>query len=166
MSWCDPNAPPPGFIFAFNYPIWAALFPELGDVPSTQVQLYFNLACGYVDNTTSSIIQDPNDRANLLNLATAHLTKLMASRTVNGVVQPPSDLVGRISQAGEGSVNVSTEYKTPTSASEAWWDQTQYGAQAWVILSKYQMMLYRVSPFSSAFRSPFRRWGRFGGGGW
>lgn len=91
----------------------------------TSVQNCFNEACIYLNNTDSSRVPDP-PRGTLLNMLTAHITAL--GYGING--QPPSRTVGRISSAGEGSVNVSLD-NGPATASSAWYMQTPYGAAYW-----------------------------------
>lgn len=131
----------------FDYEAWAARYPELdaqGNAP--QAQMFFNEATLYLDNTACSPVSDPTQRAVILNQITAHIAAL------NGPQSSP--LVGRISSATEGSVNVSTEYAAPGSA--AWWSQTKYGAAAWQALAAYRTMQYLPALCSAWGRPSWR----------
>jgi len=126
----------------FDPVAFLARFPELASVPTPQLAGYFAMAAtGLIDNSDTSVIPDlppqAGVRTQVLYLATAHLTKLLA--TINGVT--PSGLVGRISSAAEGSVNVSTELNIQ-SQSAAFWVQTPYGLMVWQMLAPYRTALY------------------------
>jgi hypothetical protein len=131
-------------IVTFDYAAWSAQFPELaGSVTAAQALGYFSFATLYLDNTPCSLVWDAKPggkRATILNMVTAHVAKLLA--TISG--QAPSGLVGRISAATEGSVNVTVEM--PETMSGAWWMQTQYGAMAWQMLAPYRTALYVAPP--------------------
>ena len=129
-------------VVTFDPVAFLARFPELASVPTPQLAGYFAMAAGgLIDNTDTSVIPDQPPQAGVrtqvLYLATAHLTNLLA--TING--QAPSGLVGRISSAAEGSVNVSTELGIQ-SQSAAFWTQTQYGLMVWQMLAPYRTALY------------------------
>lgn len=137
----------------FDYSGWAARFPELAaSVPSAQAQAYFNDAAAlYLDNSDCSPVQDVNVRAVLLNYATAHICKLYASLNY----QPASPLVGRISNATEGSVSVQAQMDLPPGSAQ-WWAQTAYGASFWQGSAPYRSGLYvpgctrDMDPYGSA----------------
>ncbi len=122
-------------VVTFDYLNWIALFPELVNTcTATQAQLYFNTACSYINNTPISVIPLLDRFGNAVRqpimwLATAHIAKLLSSRS--------TDEVGRIASAGQGSVNVALEMGT-TSPNAAWWQQTQYGAMAWEATKPYR----------------------------
>lgn len=105
---------------------FAARFPEFSTVPAAALTAYFGEATLVLDNTTCSIVQQIEQRQPLLWLLTAHLTALNSG--VNG--QAPSQLVGRINTASEGSVSVGTD-NGPQPATAAWFMQTKYGAEYW-----------------------------------
>ena len=138
MSWC---LPPGAGSVVFDYDAWAAMYPSLAaSVSQPQAQGYFNQACLYCDNSFRSPISDPSPtgaRAMILYMLTAHIAQLFASQ--GG--QPPSPLVGRISNASEGSVSVAADMAgAPGSA--AWFNQTPYGAAAWQAMAPYRTMRY------------------------
>ena len=138
---------PSSGIVVFDYSQWLIAYPEFGNVPMGKAQEFFNRATLMCDNTTTSPIQDLFTRTLLLNAATAHFAYLFTPQP-DGNIRP----FGRISQAGEGSVNASLEYVTPASATEAFWNQTAYGAYFWAA----------SLPFRSARYYPGIRPGSFG----
>lgn len=144
-----------GQAVVFNYALWAARYPELAAwVNSTLASIYFMEAQLYCDNSLTSII--PNlppvyERATLLNQMTAHVAALNAP--LNNA--PSSPLVGRISNATEGSVSVQTQMDYPP-GSPQWYMQTKYGAAFWTGTAKYRTMRYvpglagRINPWTRA----------------
>ena len=124
----------------FNYATWIATFPEFKGVSSEMGQSYFDIATLYFQNCgwTGSLPQAPT----LLYMLTSHVAWLLAPRDGNGnpassgVPAPP--LVGRISSAAEGSVNVSTELDGSGSPSEAFFSQTKYGLLFWQGTSQFR----------------------------
>ena len=128
-------------IVAFEFQSWAFMFPELAtSVSPGQAAGYFARAELVVDNSGRSRIQDIQTRTTILHLATAHIAAMNAA--ING--QAPSNLVGRISSATEGSVSVSTELNAPGSA--AWWAMTRYGYEAWNAMAPYRTFRYAPHP--------------------
>ena len=122
-------------VVVFDYSTWAIRFPELAaSISQTLAQLYFNEACMYCDNTTISPIDDVAVRAMLLNLLVAHMS-FINDPTKN------TQLVGRVSKAQEGSVNVQTTIgQMPWSAE--WFMQSKYGYQYWTATMQYRTALY------------------------
>jgi hypothetical protein len=70
------------------------------------------------------------------------------SMIVPGVpnVQQPLGIVGRINQAAEGDVSVSSEWQAPPNANQAYFVQTKYGAQYWTMTAKYRTALFVPAP--------------------
>jgi hypothetical protein len=106
-------------------------------VPDAALTGNFGLATLYLNNSYRSVVRDEPTRAQLLNLATAHLTALLNG--VNG--QPPAGTVGRISSATQGSVSVQMEFKTDSEAA-AFWNQTTWGSAFWAATAVYRTMRY------------------------
>jgi hypothetical protein len=155
---------PPGPV-VFDYGLWEATYPEL--VPSVTLQqatAYFVQAQLYLDNTACSPVTDNSPggmRAILLNMLVAHIAKLFA--TING--QEPSTLVGRITNASEGSVSVAVNMPG-ASPSSAWFMQTQYGAAFWQATASFRLMKYMPGPRPYLGVGGFGRGaGFFGGNG-
>ena len=134
-------------VVVFNYDTWVAQYPEFAGMPSAQAQGYFNQAALYCDNTASSVITDASPggaRETILYMLTAHVATILAAVVVNGTLSAPSPLVGRITNATEGSVTVAAAMDgAPGSA--AWFNQTKYGAMAWQAMAPYRTMRYAFS---------------------
>jgi hypothetical protein len=144
-----------GGVVVFSYADWIAMYPELANsVTQPTAQMYFFQAQLYCDNTPTSIIRDTSpggEREMLLNMMTAHIAALNAP--ING--QPSSPLVGRITNATQGSVSVATQMDMPPGSAQ-WYNQTKYGAAFWAATAKYRTMRYVPGP------QPFRRGAGFG----
>lgn len=126
-------------VVTFDPASWKLRYPEFTSVPDALAQLYFNEATIYVDNTALSPVYDLAIRTTLLNMVTAHIAKLNALDTNN---QPTNPLVGRISDAAEGTVSVKTEFTEAKSGTQAWFFQTQYGAAYWAAAAPYRQFHY------------------------
>lgn len=136
---------PPGCwgspIVSFNYDNWIALFPQFSYITAPQATALFNAATNYCRNDGGGPVCSPTQKTFLLNLLVAHLAQLFAP-AANG--QAASTLVGRISNASEGSVSVSSDY--PSNPSSAWYTQTQYGAAYWEATKPFRSMRYIAGP--------------------
>lgn len=148
----------PSGVVVFNYAGWLVQYPEFSSVQPQQAQNYFNRATMLCDNTPTSPIQNLFQRTIMLNAATAHFTALFAS--LNG--QPPRQIVGRINNAAEGSVSVGLEYAQPQTDTQAFWNQTEYGAAFWAMSLPFRTGFF-VPPLNCGVPgfngfSPFRRW--------
>lgn len=151
-------------IVAPDYTAWTKLFPEfLPTITLPMYTLYFGAACMMVDNTDCSRIQAGAplfQRDNILAMTTAHVAKILGGS--NGA--PASGLVGRISDATEGTVSVSAEWASQVSAQSAWWLQTPYGAMAWQALAPFRTMVYvppprGTNPAAAGFGPLYPGWG-------
>jgi Protein of unknown function (DUF4054) len=125
ISLCTPTVITPGIV-TFDPVAFAAAFPAFATVPGAALTANFNLATLQLENDCCSAVCDAPTRASLLNLITAHITALLNG--VNG--QPPQGVVGRISQAQQGSVSVQTEFESESEAA-AYYAQTPWGLQYW-----------------------------------
>lgn len=137
-------------IATFDYAAWIALYPEFATVPAPRATLFWNEATIYHRNDgslpasiTLAIQQS------LLFMVTAHIAQRYATK--GGVA--PSDLVGRISDATEGSVSVSADMGQQ-SPNAAWWLQTKYGADYWQATAAFRTLRYR----SPVCRTPALPW--------
>lgn len=150
---------------SFDYSQWVTSFPELSAINSGEAAEYFAQASELFFNNQGwpgSLPQAPR----LLNLLTAHIAWLFAMRDENGVptsggLNPPPSIVGRISNASEGSVSVQAEYDVGSGASpsQAWFLQSRYGAMYWQATASLRQMTYigRQTPLPSAGGRFFRR---------
>lgn len=152
----------------FDYAAWAAQYPELASyIPELQAQGYFDLATLYVNNTVSSPIWDASPggaRTMILYLLTSHVAALFAggpptAGAPNGT--PASPLVGRITNATEGSVSVAADMPNQPMAA-AWFMQTRYGAAAWAAMAPYRTMRY--FPGTPPYLGVIGPWGGVYGG--
>ena len=100
-------------------------YPEFAAVSNAQLSAYFDEATLYLSNADNSPVQNVARRLVLLNMLTAHISKLSGALAADGQPAP----VGRVASAGEGSVNAALEYLPP--GTHAWYSQTQYGAAFW-----------------------------------
>jgi hypothetical protein len=129
-------------IVVFDPNAFKVQYPEFAGISSGLVTGNFNIATLYCNNTDASIVTDIPTRTTLLWLLTAHVTKLYnGTNDGAGNVVLPSDVVGRISTAKEGTVEVISEMGPP-SASAAWYNQTRYGAAYWAATVKFRSFNY------------------------
>jgi phage tail sheath gpL-like len=145
-----------------------ARYPELANVSEPYAQLCFNEATLYCANVLG-IVCNPDTLSALLNMLTAHIVKLYSAQT-NG--QPDSagssanpGVVGRVSAATEGSVNVTLEMPNQPAAA-AWYLQTSYGASFWAATAVYRTARYvpgdpmrPAFPAGGPYASPYFPWG-------
>ena len=115
-------------------------YPEFAAVPSPTLTACFTEAGLYLSNADNSPVQNITRRATLFNMLTAHIAYLGGLLSADGMPRP----VGRVSQAGEGSVSAAFEHLTPGTA--AWFTQTQYGAAFWQATSALRGMRYIPCP--------------------
>lgn len=154
----------------FNFATWTALFPEFAQLNAVLGNAYFIRATGSIiwNNSLNPAYGDGN-LTYLVYLATSHVAWLSCPKDPNGNPAangtPASPLVGRISSAAEGSVNVQTEWNSgDKKALEAYLIQTKYGAEFWAATSQYRTAQYAARPTvvtAGRFRNFFSP-----GGGW
>ena len=109
----------------FDPAAFKARYPEFAAVADPTLAACFDEAGLYLSNSDNSPVQNLTRRATLLNMLTAHVAYIGGLLSADGMPRP----VGRLSQAGEGSVSAAFENLTPGSA--AWFQQSQYGAAFW-----------------------------------
>jgi hypothetical protein len=126
----------------FDYGAWVGRYQEFSGVPPELAQQYFNEAGLYFANCgwTAALPEAPM----LLNMLTAHIAKLNAP--LGG--KPSEQAVGRISSAGQGSVNVQLDMGDANagSPSQAWYMQTKYGSAYWYATARFSTARYRSRP--------------------
>lgn len=125
-------------VVVFDPTTFKARYPEFASVADPLLQAYFDEAAAlYLNNTDGSIVANVGERSILFNMLVAHMSAIYSG--VSG--QGASQLVGRISQATEGSVTVTADMGTvPNTA--AWYMQTKYGAAYWQGTAKYRTLRY------------------------
>jgi hypothetical protein len=139
-------------VATFSFDDWLARYPEFQDVVSkATATAMFAEATLYLAADASSPVADVGQRTVILGMITAHIAALSQR-----------DLVGRISNASEGTVSVQTDMGPP-SGSAAWWQQTRSGASAWQALAGLRTMHYLPGPAVRPRGWPYGLYGGFPG---
>lgn len=125
-------------VASFNYTVWVARYPEFSGVSSGLAQQYWDEATLYLRNDGSGPVCDVAQRTVLLNMLTAHIAQVYA---LTAASQPVSTVVGRVSDATEGSVTVGTDNQYPPGTAQ-WYQQTKYGASFWAATVRWRTMRY------------------------
>lgn len=128
-----------GASVTFDYQVWIHRYPEFKSVAECDAQGYFDEATLYHRNDGGGPVADAGQQRVLLNMLTAHIAKLYA--TVGGVA--PSGLVGRITDASEGSVSAAVDKFANMPNSAQWYIQTPYGFAYWQATRQYRTAHYR-----------------------
>ena len=112
-------------------------FPTFAGLTDAQLNgIILPIAQIYCRNDGGGPVTLASTQTALLNLMVAHVATLLFGP--DGAT--PTTLVGRIASAGQGSVNVSTEF--PVTQSEKWFTQTQWGAAYLQAVAAYRSMTY------------------------
>jgi hypothetical protein len=155
---------------------WTTQFPEFLPIQGLG-QTYFNLATAtFAANDVTNPAFNDGNLPTLLNLATSHVAWLLCPKDGNGNptnavgASSAPNIVGRISNATQGSVSVQTEWGggDPT-ALEKYLIQTKYGAAYWAGTSQYRTAQYAARPtivIGGRFRNSWVRSGPAGLWGW
>jgi hypothetical protein len=150
----------------FNYAAWVARFPEFANVSQPLAQLYFDEAALFVSNTGRHQRVRIWVLPYLLNLMTAHLAWLYAPRDANGNPSSSGEnapmVVGQMTAATEGSVNISTAPQSFDTAE--WFAQTKYGFEFWQATAPARTFRYiphKRHVASGIFPSGLGRWWGF-----
>lgn len=151
-GWCAAQAAqtPP---VTFSFQTFTILFPEFSCLIEAQAQAYFMMATLYCPNVPQNPFNCSGVLAQLLYLVTAHIAWLLSPKDANGNPtapgqgSPAAPLVGRISAATQGSVNVSLEFDgTAGGPSEQFFSQTQYGLIFWQATASIRTARYIANP--------------------
>lgn len=123
-------------VVVFDPAEFRLLYPSIS-ATDEQLEMYFAMAETFLDNTECSIVKDLDARKTMLYLLVAHIA-LLSQQAENG-----NPVVGRISNATEGTVSVGLDYGTMGN-NERWYLQTPWGAMYWQMSKKYRSMVYRL----------------------
>lgn len=126
-------------IAVFSYDNWLTRYPEFtGAVSESMAALLFAEAGIYLDNTDGSPVVDTARRLIYLNMIVAHLASLSGVLEAGG---KPTGLVGRVTQATEGSVAVTVDSGL-AAGTGGWWAQTPYGFAFWSATKRLRSATY------------------------
>jgi hypothetical protein len=129
-------------IAVFNPVAFKARYPEFAAVSNDVLTALFLEAGLYLDNSDCSPVQDLTRRGMFLNMITAHIAFLGGLLSADGQPRP----VGRVSQAGEGTVSASFDWNQLTPGSGPWFAQSQYGSAFWAATTSLRGMRYIPRP--------------------
>jgi hypothetical protein len=108
-------------------------YPQQAGYSDEQLSTYFQLAAEFVNNGPRSRIPykppEVNTREILLYLLVCHFCQL----------DQRGGVVGNLSSAGEGSVNLSFSPPPLSNASAAWYGQTPCGYTAYMMFMRYAL---------------------------
>lgn len=139
------NTPPVIGEVVFDPVEFVAAYPEFTGITNGAMTMNFARATLQLVAGCGSRVIDASQRQLLLYLLTAHITFLSnGSNDGAGNVTPPPGVVGRVSDAAEGTVSVSAAFDGPAAAQ--YYLQTKYGAEYWAATSRYRTMLYIPGP--------------------
>lgn len=113
-------------VVVFDVNEFKTLYPQFKDVDEAVLQNYFNAATLLLDNTDKSPVKDLAERKMLLYMLTCHIATLK---------KRGDSIVGTITAATEGKVNVSV---TPL-VNANWYNQTVCGSMYWQATAKYRV---------------------------
>jgi hypothetical protein len=156
----------------FDFDTFTTLFPAFACLSEAQGTAYFNMATLYCPNVPQNPFNCTGVLAQLLYLLTAHVAWLLSPKDASGNPSVggssnSAGLVGRISNASEGSVTVATEFDALAGGpSEQFFAQTQYGVMFWQATASIRTARYVARPtivpgvvYPSAPWLPFGFWG-------
>lgn len=123
-------------VVVFDPVEFRSLYPAI-IATDAQLEDYFAMAETFLDNTECSVVKDLAARKRMLYLLVAHIA------TLTGMAEKGNPVVGRISNATEGTVSVSLDYGTMGN-NERWYLQTPWGAMYWQLTKKYRSAVYRL----------------------
>jgi hypothetical protein len=123
-------------VVVFDLVEFRALYPSITAIDA-QLEDYFAMAETFLDNTACSVVKDLSARKRMLYLLVAHIAML------TGMAEKGNPVVGRISNATEGTVSVALDYGTMGN-NERWYLQTPWGAMYWQLTKRYRSAVYRM----------------------
>lgn len=122
-----------GAVATFVPADFKAKYPAFDTLSDAQLEEAFSLATIYLRNDGTGPVRTVLLQTSLLYMLTAHLAQVMYG--IDG--ESPSGVVGRVNSASEGSVSIGAEW--PTTANNAWFLQTPFGANFWQATAGYRM---------------------------
>lgn len=139
-----------GVAVGISYDQWIASFPEFQGITQTQFNICYGEAQIFHRNDGGGPVRTGMAQTTLLLLMISHICQIQFGTPGNPA--SPNDPVGRVTNAGEGSVSVGFENSFPPGTPQ-WFQQTKYGAMYWTATAVYRTMRYMpghgrpLSPF-------------------
>lgn len=134
-----------GAIASFDWSLFSTRYPEFAYIGATLGQLYWDEATLYHSNDGTGPVGDAVRQGLMLNMLTAHVAMLNSGLQGQGA----SPLVGRITNASEGTVNVTVDNQYPPGTVQ-WYQQTKYGSAYWAAASPYRRAMFVPAPLRHA----------------
>jgi len=144
---CPPSSAAVHGVVVFEPAIFKAKYPAFATVDDTELQNYFDRAELQLNNSCGSRVRNAVLREKLLMLLVAHFAALYSG--TNG--QPPAGVVGRISSAQEGTVSADVDWGADISPSQAYYLQTQWGAEYWQATARFRQAVYLPAPSNNCY---------------
>jgi len=159
IAGCGPISPQLGVV-VFDAVAFLSQYPQFTNIPQPALQGNFIGATQLLNNTCCSAIKDAPTREYFLFLLVAHITKLLNGDNTT----PATGVVGRVSEAQQGSVRVRSEMGglRTTTELEAYFLQTQFGAMFWTMTAQFRTMRY-FAPAQRQYTPNYFGYGNDGG---
>ena len=137
-------------VAVFDYTAWQTRYPEFNGAVSAELAalLFDEAGLLYLNNTDASPVADVARRLLLLNMIVAHLAAVSGALEVGG---KPTGIVGRVTEATEGSVSVKAATFAPGTSD--WWSITSYGFAFWTATKRLRSARY--VPAAPLMQEPF-----------
>lgn len=129
-----------GAVATFSAADFKSKYPMFAAVPDPSLAEAFSLATIYLRNDGTGPVRTVALQTSLLYMLTAHITQIMFGTTGTNA----SGVVGRVNSASEGSVSIGADW--PTTANNAWFLQTPFGANFWQATAGYRTARYVPGP--------------------
>lgn len=124
-------------VFVFDSTEFKTIYTQFSARTDAQLNWFFEeVENDVLDNSETSCIS-LKTRRKLFFLLVAHKAELQ-----NRIDSGNTGMVGRISSASEGSVSVTTDYSTSSTALAQWLNQTPYGAEYYALTARYRTALW------------------------
>lgn len=141
-----------GTTVTFVYSDWIQQYPQFVNISQTLVEGdILTTAEQFCRNDGRNPVCNPTLLLTMLNLMVAHLCQLFYPP--NQPAGQVGQVVGRMSDAREGSVAVQFDFPTPSNMDVAWYSQTPYGLAFYKLMPKTGRYFPMTYPYAYG-----RRW--------
>jgi hypothetical protein len=132
---------------AWNQAAFETAFPSFAPASSPAYPQLWVEAGFIVNNSGSGLISDVTELTLCLNLLTAHLATLQLGPD-GGNSGEPSGIVGRVTNAQQGTVSVAASMGNTVKYDDAFFLQTQYGARFLQVIARFRGFRVYASPMA------------------